>query len=663
MSSAARANAGAEDSGPCGIKPLEAGLVQLGAVFMAAAIVGGAVQGAGVSLPVIDSLPRELLLGGLGAVLTVAGTATRWGPFLHAGARSLTAPRAADPGVARPPDPSPVFVGRRAELERLQRTLASSCRAAITGMAGVGKTQLAVQYLHSHRSSYPGGIFWLSGEEPAVLSGNLALLASLMDLPEREDHDQRRRIRAVVRWLQEHDGWLAVIDNVGEAARSTLGSLFPPGLLGHLLVTSRHPVWSALQTGLDSLPLEEATHFLLMRTGLADDVAAEQLSLRLGGLPLALEQAAAYLLETGESLSGYLDLLAQDPAWLLAQVHLEDGHEPVTRTWDLSLRRLERSSPAAVDLLRLCAFLAPDDIPLDLLQCTIPELEPGSRLPTALADAAQANQDIAVLLGYSLTKRRGQFLNVHRLLQDVIRLSLPRALRQRWASVAIHLVHAAYPDGWRYDNWSRCQLLLPHAIDAARHAMDLDVEPLVTAAVLSAAGTYLHATRQTRAARALAEDALAIHEQLLGRDHPDAARSLNNLALLLQAEGELAAALPLFERVLATREQDVGPDHPDTARSLSNLGLLLQDQGELAAAQPLFERALAIRKQALGPDHPGTAQGLNHLGRLLQAQGKLATAQPLLERALAIRERALGPDHPDTARSLNNLGRLLQDQG
>ena len=153
-------------------------------------------------------------------------------------------------------------------------------------------------------------------------------------------------------------------------------------------------------------------------------------------------------------------------------------------------------------------------------------------------------------------------------------------------------------------------------------------------------------------------------ESSLGPEHPDTATSLNNLALLLQAQGDLAGARPLYERALAIREKALGPEHPHTATSLNNLALLLKAQeGDFAGARPLYERALAIREKALGPEHPHTATSLNNLALLLQAQGDLAGARPLYERALAIREKALGPEHPDTATSLNTLAWLLQAQG
>ena len=174
---------------------------------------------------------------------------------------------------------------------------------------------------------------------------------------------------------------------------------------------------------------------------------------------------------------------------------------------------------------------------------------------------------------------------------------------------------------------------------------------------------------------------------MLGERHPATAESLNNLAYLLQSQGDYAAAKPLYEQALAIRKAVYGERHPATAESLNNLAYLLQSQGDYAAAKPLYEQALAIRKAVYGERHPATAESLNNLAYLLQSQGDYAAAKPLYpvwpgtirntepsqgdyaaakplyEQALAIRKAVYGERHPATAESLNNLAYLLQSQG
>jgi CHAT domain-containing protein/Tfp pilus assembly protein PilF len=160
-----------------------------------------------------------------------------------------------------------------------------------------------------------------------------------------------------------------------------------------------------------------------------------------------------------------------------------------------------------------------------------------------------------------------------------------------------------------------------------------------------------------------ARRAVALYKEVLGERHPDYAQSLNNLASLLELQGEYAAARPLLERALAIRKDVLGERHPDYASSLNNLAILLLSQGDSAAARLLYEKALAINKDVLGERHPAFALSLNNLAYLLHSQGDYAAARILFERALAIHKEVLGERHPDYAQSLNNLASLLESQG
>jgi CHAT domain-containing protein/Tfp pilus assembly protein PilF len=171
--------------------------------------------------------------------------------------------------------------------------------------------------------------------------------------------------------------------------------------------------------------------------------------------------------------------------------------------------------------------------------------------------------------------------------------------------------------------------------------------------------------RQGRYAEAepLYQRSLAIREKALGRDHPDVAISLNNLAILYYSEGRYADAEPLYQRSLAIREKPLGRDHPNVAPVLNNLAAMYRNQGRYADAEPLSQRSLAIAEKAFGRDHPNVATALNNLAELYRSQGRYADAEPLYQRSLAIREKALGRDHPDVATALNNLALLYASQG
>jgi tetratricopeptide (TPR) repeat protein len=441
--------------------------------------------------------------------------------------------------------------------------------------------------------------------------------------------------------------------------------LLPQVPHGQVLVTSRDATWEqhTALTELDVFTSEEAVAFLLARSGATDKQAAGQIATLLGWLPLAMEQAGAYVRETRLPLASYLQRLQQFPTLTLAKGHPRDRDpaDTVATTWQVSLDRVG-SVPGAVSLLEVCAFLAPEAIDRELFTQHL-DLPPGD-LGSVADDPFALDEATAALRRFALVKVGEQTLTVHRLVQQVVRDQLDSKQQRRAATTALRLIVAAFPaEHTNPDAWPAYARLLPHVLAVTNAAQRLGIEPESAARLLNQAGLYLWQRADHFQARSLHERALAIRETRLGADHPDTAETLNNLAIILRAQGNLADARPLFERALAIREHRLGADHPDTAWSLGNLAKVLQDQGDLNGARRLYERALAIREHRLGPDHPDVAWSLDSLGEILRGLRELATARRLLERAVAIREARLGSNHPATAHSLNSLALVLRDQG
>jgi hypothetical protein len=243
---------------------------------------------------------------------------------------------------------------------------------------------------------------------------------------------------------------------------------------------------------LDVLTEEEATQFLVNRTRQNDLAAARQLAAALGYLPLALEQAGAFIAHTGViTLTRYLELFEERNLELLEKGRPRGRHQrTVDTTWDLSLERLQQEAPAAVELLNLLAFLAPDDLPSQLLASH------ADQLPAILAGAVQDELALVEVIGaaqrYSLMKVTGNALSTHRLLQAVIRQALNGETQREWAAVAVRLVRASFPDDrGNVRTLEERQRLLPHALAATGHAVRLNVEPKATSWLLDRTAAYL----------------------------------------------------------------------------------------------------------------------------------------------------------------------------
>jgi tetratricopeptide (TPR) repeat protein len=586
------------------------------------------------------------------------------------------------PAIWNVPYPrNPLFTGRDDLLSRLYtqlqagQTTALSQPQAISGLGGIGKTQIAVEYAYRYRQEYEV-VLWASAETQESLTSSYNTMATLLKLPEREASEQEIIIQAVKRWLQTNGNWLLILDNADDL--DLLPPLLPPVLGGHILITTR--AWDmqrlAQRLEVETLSDEQGAVFLLRRAGLlapnvklsqasaTEQTLALQLAYEMGGLPLALDQVGAYLEATGMSLSEYQQVYQQHRLVLLQErrARVYDHPEPVATTWSLSFKRVEQKSPASVDLLRLCAYLSADAIPEEILTQGASVL--GPLLEPIVSDPLLLGQKIEVLRAYSLIGRdpKAKTLSVHRLVQVVLQDEMDEGSRKLWAERAVRAVNLAFPDV-KYQTWSQCDRLLPHALRCAELIQEHQLILSEAARLLDQTGNYLQEHARYQEAESLFLRALSMRERLLGVEHPDTATCLNNLAELYREQGKYTKAEPLFLRALQIREQKLGAEHPDTATCLNNLAELYREQGKYTKAEPLFLRALQIREQKLGAEHPDTATCLNNLALLYKTRGKYPEAEPLYLRALQIREQKLGAEHPDTAHSLNNLAELYREQG
>jgi tetratricopeptide (TPR) repeat protein len=649
----------------------EVGLILAGLLLIAAAVDNVAVTVMHVPLIAPGALVVQIAFGLAGSALLLKGLDGLWGAETKWAAAEIktrwgrwrmAAPPARTAGGGRPgehPARNRAFRNRQSELTMLRHRLARERRMDLSGLGGVGKSQLALEHLHRRRADYSDGIFWVRGDSAATLDSDLAALAWLpqLMLVEREQREQRHVIEAVMRWLHSHHRWLLVVDNLDEAAVPILNGWLGTNLAGHTLVTSRVPLWDPQSLTVEPMPPEIAVALLLERSGQADREAAAVVAEILGFLPLALIQAAGYVKASGRELSSYAQLLRTRLGDVMREGKPEDYPRTVAATWHLSFERIEQQEPAAAALLRLCAFLAPDDIPLTIIRQQRGALP--NELQSVAGDEVGLDRAVRELRRYALVDRQGDGLRTHRLVQAVVRDSLADDRRHQWLGAAVRMLEAAFPrQAGDPRNWTLCMRLLPHARVATDLVAEEGMEPNATTRLLDGVASYLYGRGEFALARPFFERALAIRRRVLAPAHPDIALSLNNLAELLHSQHELAPARALFEEAVQIRERVLGPSHPATAVSLDNMARVLWDEGDRSGARSLFERALETSERVLGPDHPATVRTINDLAVMLRWDGQLAAARPLQQRALATRERLLGPDHPDTANSLEKSGIL-----
>jgi tetratricopeptide (TPR) repeat protein/DNA-binding XRE family transcriptional regulator len=585
---------------------------------------------------------------------------------------------------------NPFFTGREEVMEALHAQLSSDQTVALTqssalhGLGGVGKTQIALEYAYRHALEY-SAVFWIGAETEEQIVSSLLRVASVLQVPGREDQNQQRVIAAVQQWLSTHRQWLLIWDNVEDL--DVLHRFLPSSRSGALLITTRNHALGSLARSLDLAPMEqeEGILFLLRRAKVVDPeprgeqihqfaermpaqyATASALVTILGGLPLALDQTGAYVEETHCGLSTYLDLFRARRAALL-QLRGEGSRDhpaSVSTTFTLAIIATARRHPAVRDLLQVCALLQPDAIPEELFRQTGEHL--GPTLQAVCGDLLEWNRVVSVACAYSLLARQPEerTLSLHRLVQAVLLDEMTEAEREQWNRRMIEALDKAFPEMFpaaKQAARKQGERLLPQVLWCL-HQMEGGESCLALAELSWKAAQYLHLGGRYQEAEPHYLRALSMREQHLGPDHPEVAQILNSLAILSRHQGRYREAEPHYLRALSIREQHLGPEHPEVARSLNSLAGLYWQQGKYAQAEPLLQRALSMREQHLGPDHPEVARSLNNLAMLSREQGRDAESERLLQRAVLILEQHLGADAPELTSPLGNLADLYREQG
>ncbi len=564
-----------------------------------------------------------------------------------------------------PPAASPYFVGRTKELTALESHFKSKGQSimAVQGMGGSGKSQLAAEYAHlSKISQNPYRLVrWLKADSEENLKNSYFGLGDDLGIEREEYKDSEAALRKAIHLqLLRYESVLLIYDNV-ESLDHLEG--YQPSAGGntsiHMLITTRNRFVDCPTIEVKEFTGIEVQSYLNKR--LKKDVPlalADQLGQELGYLPLAIVQSGAYMVKYAKSPESFLKLLQTENRQKVL------GGDPKLKTvatlWDMTLEKL---SPQGLELIRLCSYLDPDNVPQNLLEQMVAE--------------GQRDEVLFELRSQSLLIETGgdkELFRIHRLLQEAVRRQLvqqdnsgmiAKAIVEKGVeALKVVIGESGNKSGTDlYLFWKERDFIALQVRRLIVEGEKLKIQEILLATLLEWAGEYQrHITLNYTESLKLCQQSLAILIASYGDSHQWVARSLNNLGNIYDSQAQYEKALECFERSLSIRKSIYGDNHPDVAESLSYVGLVYKAQGQYEKALGCLDASLAIRKIVYGNNHPEVAEGLRNTGLIYKAQGQYEKALECLDASLAIRKAVYGDNHPEVAESLNGIGLICKAQ-
>ncbi|WP_431781520.1 FxSxx-COOH system tetratricopeptide repeat protein [Streptomyces chumphonensis] len=561
--------------------------------------------------------------------------------------------------VANPPRlPTGRLWGRDDDLDDVVRLLEAppddGFGVALVGMPGVGKTELALHAARRLRERYPI-TWWVSAQDGVAVTRGLAALAHHLLPGHRHWRTPADAAAWAMDWLHHHDGWMLVLDSV--ETPSDVAAVLARIDRGPVVVTTRwHVDWTECRLAarpVEPLPTPVGAAWLSGHAGPDAGDDAHRLAAGLGGLPLALQQASAYLRAQGLSCEGYQRLLDAEPRELLDSPAWTDVYRGnPARSLSLSVDAVAALRPSAVRLLKAACCYAPETIPLSLLTSE-PQTSVGQR------------SDIELLRSYSLITADCGSVSVHQLLRRLLRSGMTGEDGE--AALACELLRSALPEDpfSTVADWPRWLRLISHteALDAFVDSVGGVPEQAAAdlAGALHGVGTFMLAQGWTGQARGSLTRAAERRTTALGEGHADTLASRHRLGEALRALGSLKEALAVHSATLDARLGLHGAEHRLTLQTREALAITYKAMGRTGEAIVQHEAILRDRATALGDDHQDVLWSMHNLALTYKQAGRLDEALDLHQQVLERRTAVLGPDHPDTLRCLHNIANTHHD--
>ncbi|EXK76697.1 hypothetical protein FOQG_18566 [Fusarium oxysporum f. sp. raphani 54005] len=616
------------------------------------------------------------------------------------------------------------LVHRRDLIDKLDKLLPQTARsrsAALWGLGGSGKTQIALDYAYRRCDADDECcVFWVHADSEATFLADYKTIGKKLGVDEQLDGMDL--LDAVRNEIEARSKWLMILDNtddlrifgVGQQAKGgetkenqnqNTHKYVPCTSQGTVLWTSRDAHIAGTLVGarrgieVRSMAVGEATTLLtrirdepLTGEEAVEEAGVDALLQELQCLPLAISQAGAYMRRMSMTAEQYLDLLRQGKTrWEVLKLSDADRHRrpevsnSVLETWRISMERIWMESETSYRILHVVAYVDSQDIAQELLAAAAGRYDVNDEGSARQVSELELLEAIARLREFSFLSLRqtdngGQRYEMHKLVQEAIRYGL----RVRGSVVttvgnALRVDKGPKEDEGYYcgkalqvvDNlfllseaatWARCEQYLTHAIRVSEWA-EVGGTEIKTATLLAKVSYFLYDRGRWREKEPIDSRAWGLRREVLGEEHPDTIRSMADLAATYHAQGRYDEAESICREVLELRREVLGEKHLDTISSMASLATTYHNQGRYDEAERLKDEVLALRWEVLGEKHPDTISSMADLAATYHQQGRYDEAGSICREVLELRREVLGEKHPDTISSMASLATTYHNQG
>jgi tetratricopeptide (TPR) repeat protein len=584
------------------------------------------------------------------------------------------------------------FTGRYRELEDLhklvQRNLGEkknkltviSQVTSISGLGGIGKSELARMDAREHSQDFDGNVIWINAETYGTLTQSFHRLAKdKLNISTKSIDGQEKDLKYIVQEVYKYFSKgksLFIFDNAEklrtEKERDEGINEFLPHFLSvddnepYIIITSRNQTWGdeIKVLSLNTFTEDEAVEFIKKELRMRDNSQEKeirQLAKTLQYFPLALQQAVAYIKQEEKKLkvveqkfeiAHYLKNYEEKAKELLNFNFPKENDNCYTQTtfiiWEVTLEKIKQNEygQQALEVLETIAFFAPDNIPIEIF------------LDLVKGDTEKLGSMLQLPAQYSMFNLEHGVINIHRLVQQVLRLKLQN--EKKTLRKSLEFIIKPIKEGTAYS--SKC---LTHAITVWNYASKHDDRILAKRLIEVSSQIIYKLNNEIRYQDAyeFAKQALELQERVLGAEYPDILTTRHWMAFVSDKQGKYEEALGIYGGVLSIRERVLGAEHPSTLTTRHNMAYALDSQGKYEEALGIYGEVLSIKERVLGAEHPDTLTTRHNMALALNKQGKYEEALGIYGEVLNIRERVLGAEHPSALTTRHNMALALDSQG